>query len=132
MLLCKVGIGYHKWLVRHCERSDLSAVAQRAKAGAIQPAVPMDCFVALLFAMTGESVGPIEPKAQIRRSGRAPPDIVLVVAVPVHLIGRHQFGARTHKPNSIGAGLAYVRDAPGSDQIPHRNETTRCAKRRHS
>ena len=29
----------------------------------------------------------------------------------------------------IGAGLANVRYAPGSDQIPHRNEMTRCAKR---
>src|SRR5258705_320819 len=67
----------------------------------------------------------------IRRSGRAPPDIALVAAVTVHLIRRHQFRARTPKLNSIVAGLANVRYAPGSDQIPHRNEMTRCANRRH-
>ena len=56
--------------------------------------------------------GPMTGSGVIRRSGRAPPDIVLVVAMTVHLIGRHQFSARTHKSNSIGAGLANVRYAP--------------------
>ena len=74
--------------------------------------------------------GPMTSSGVIGRSGRAPPDIVHVDAVPVQLIGRHQFTARTHKSNSIGAGLANVRYAPASDQIPHRNEMTRCARRR--
>jgi hypothetical protein len=43
-------------IFRHCERSDVSAVARRAKAEAIHRAAKarMDCFVASLLAMTVE------------------------------------------------------------------------------
>ncbi|MGY4304267.1 hypothetical protein ACVIJ6_001510 [Bradyrhizobium sp. USDA 4369] len=43
----------HKSFLRHCERSDLSAIARRATAEAIQAAGgTLDCFVAALLAMT--------------------------------------------------------------------------------
>ena len=48
-------LGY--FVFRHCERSDLSAIAQRAKAEAIHSRQDkeMDCFVAALLAMTAWS-----------------------------------------------------------------------------
>jgi hypothetical protein len=47
---------------------------------------------------------------------------------PKRRISAFPLRARTHKSNSIGVGLANVRYAPGSNQILHRNEMTRCAK----
>jgi len=48
-------------------------------------------------------------------------------ALTVIVMDRKPWGAHSEqKSNSIGAGLANDRYAPGSDKIPHRNEMTRC------